>query len=165
MVNGGERQRLQVQKYLPMRMYGFLASGTSPQYFFHLRVFRPGTPLATSEACRSCQHDPCAWLKVPPPPIIGETVEATLETDPEHPENFRASRVDRIIQPIPLAGTVDTFDAPRGYGFLRGSDGRTYYLHRSEVVEGRIPLVGQAVRFFVAEQRDKARACHIKICS
>lgn len=144
-------------------MFGFLIED-GKQAFFHLRVFRPGPNHTETIICPNCTRLPCEWLQSAPPPIVGEFVDAYLEIDPTKPENVRASRVDRVIIPVPMTGIVETFDVPRGYGFIRGGDGLTYYLHRSEVVEGRIPISGQRVMFHTSERRDKARACHVKIC-
>ena len=152
---------MRVLKYIPGRMFGFLSETGGPQVFFHLRAFRPGNATKPSPHLSPQLQD---WLSNAPPPIIGEEVEVTLENDPDHPENTRASRVDRVNPAVALAGKVETFDVTRGYGFIHGDDGRTYYLHRSEVVEGRIPIAKQRVMFYTAERKDKARACHIKIC-
>ena len=157
-------RRMRVDKYIPGRMFGFLIAETGPQVFFHLRAFHPGAAPATPFTCPNCKTRPCDWLGTAPPPIIGETVDATLESDPVRPESLRAATVTRIVVPEPVLGTVETFDGPRGFGFIRGSDQRSYYLHRSEVVEGRIPIVGQQVMFYTAARVDKARACHIRIC-
>jgi cold shock CspA family protein len=157
----GALQRLRVLKYIPHKMYGFLVADGSPkQCFFHLRAFHPGSP----QAATCCQATPCEWILHPPPPIIGEAVEAVLEVDPTHPENLRASSAKRVEPAVPLAGTIESFDVHRGYGFLRGPEGLDYYLHRSEILEGRIPIVGQRAVFFTAERKAKARACHVKIC-
>lgn len=142
-------QRMRVQRYIPDRMYGFLGAGTGPQVFFHLRAFHGGVAHG---------------IKVPPLPIVGEPVDVVVERDPLNPENLRAARVTRVVEPVEIAGRVEMFDVTRGYGFVRGADGISYYLHRSEVIDGKIPLVDQPVLFYAAERQDKARACHVRIC-
>jgi len=162
---GTTQQTLQVLKYIPSRMFGFVGvpGATDPQVFFHLRVFRAGETPAV-EGCGKCAGTPCDWLAAPVLPIVGEFVTVTLEEDPTHPTRTRAALVQRNQPALLSKGTVETFDASRGYGFIKGSDSLSYYLHRSEVGEGRIPLIGQTVVFYTATRVDKARACHVKIC-
>jgi len=159
-----ERRTMRVLKYIPNRMFGFLTEDDVTQVFFHLRAFRPGNLPTNFPNCPRCNPQPCDWASSPPPPIAEEFVEAVLESDPTHPEHNRAKEVWRVTIPLPQAGLVETFDAHRGWGFIRGDDGRVYYLHRSEITEGRIPIVGQRVMFYTAKQEDKARACHVKVC-
>ena len=67
-----------------------------------------------------------------------------------------------------LQGVVDWFDEPKGYGFVKSDAGETYYMHRSEVLEGRLPIGGRRVSFYVQSvswdsSGDKNRACHITV--
>jgi len=151
---------MSVLKYIPDRMYGFLLSDSGQEIFFHLRVFHPLSERPYSPKCLSCKSS-CLWSETPPPPILGEQAMVDLDENSETP---RACRVVRLVEPIPLVGTVDVFDAARGYGFIHGVNGETYHLHRCEVVEGRMPLPGQPVLFYPGKRQGKPRACHVKIC-
>jgi len=156
-------RRMRVLKYIPNRMFGFLGDD-GKQVFFHLRVFHPGPDPAPGSGCGNCAKQVCDWAAFAPPPIMGELVEAVVETDPERAGSLRAAHVERVVPAVPLSGTIDTFDIPRGYGFIKGTDGHMYYVHRSEIIDRRIPVIGQKVMFYVAERKEKARACHIKLC-
>jgi cold shock CspA family protein len=143
-------ERMRVLKYLPDRLYGFVEGASGPQVFFHLGSFCPGS---VEEG-----------LESPPPPVLGEEV---LVTYPElTSENLttapRATRVERVTPQVPLEGTVRTMDATRGFGFLEGSDGQTYHLHRSEVVDGLLPLFNQTLVFYPGTRHGKPRACHVR---
>ncbi|WP_370601960.1 cold-shock protein [Pseudomonas nitroreducens] len=46
-----------------------------------------------------------------------------------------------------MTGYVKRFDAERGFGFVDGADGKSYFLHISEVRGGEIPDAGQQVHF------------------
>ena len=148
---------LRVAKYIPDRMYGFLQDEQGNEVFFHLRVFRP-----TPEGLKSSILRPGQELETPPPPVLGELVQVEMDTESDRP---RASKVIRLTLPTLAYGKVDAFDAARGYGFIHGNDAEqtSYHLHRCEVLEGRMPLPGQKVEFFVGERQGKPRACHIKI--
>lgn len=152
---------MQVIKYIPDRMYGFLLSDTDAQeVFFHLRVFRPLSEWPPIFKCAGCKTS-CQWGESPPPPILGEWVDVELDTSSDKP---RASKIWRKKIPTPLNGNVETFDAARGYGFIQGADSITYHLHRCEIVEGRIPLTGQSLMFYAGQRQGKPRACHVKVC-
>jgi cold shock CspA family protein len=155
---------MRVLKYIPSRMFGFLTEDGIQQVFFHLRTFRPGAVPLNFPPCSGCSLQTCDWASSAPPPIAGEMVDAIMESDPAHLNQTRAREVWRVDQPTPQSGCVETFDAHRGWGFIRGGDNHVYYLHRSEITEGRIPIIGQRVMFYVAQQQDKARACHVKVC-
>lgn len=128
--------------------------------FFHLRVFRPSGQWSRPSVCENCATV-CQWSESEPPPILGEAVQVELDTKSDRP---RAAKVFRPEPPTPVSGEVETFDASRGYGFIRGEDERSYHLHRCEVTDGRMPLVGQKVMFFAGVRQGKPRACHVKIC-
>lgn len=157
---------MHIAKYIPDRMYGFASGGDGSQVFFHLGVFNPkmGPPV------RCCMRDSsgdCWWVQQPAPPIIGEPVHVTLADGSQEiaRDAPRASRVDRVDPPIGLRGIVETFDVRRGYGFVVGDNQQTYYLHRCEVAEGRIPAAGQSVVFYAGMSQGRPRACHVKVCS
>ena len=138
-----------VTRYVPNKQYGFAKDPDSEEeVFFHLGEFR--------------------WLGSmgSPPPVVGEWVEC--EYDPSIPKRgsaIRARRVARVNQPNEIEGVVLTFDSHRGYGYIKGDDGRDYYLHRSEVEDNILPVVGERVRFYDGFMKGKPRACYIRRCS
>lgn len=137
-----------VEKFNPDRMYGF-AVGTGRRVFFHVDVFDRGQ-----------------WpgIEVPPPPIVGEPVYVTMPTgDTPEGREPRALRVTRVSRPLELRGVVEAFDVGKGWGFAAGEDGRSYYLHRSEVEEGRIPIKGRSCTFIAGYKRDRPRACYVRL--
>lgn len=139
--------KARITMYSPAQMFGFARNlSTGQDVFFHLGDFR--------------------WISgMPrPPPVVGEWVE--VEFDPSKQVGDKppkASRVTRLAQPEFLGGTVDQFDVDRGYGFITADDGKSYYLHRSDVDEGGIPVKGERVEFFAGFKRGKPRACYITI--
>jgi cold shock CspA family protein len=158
--------RMRVSKYLPEKLYGFTeGSSEADQVFFHLGAFDPKGAWMRTPRCSLCPRNGCSWALAAPPPILGELVEVTLCDGPQ-PEGKapKALRVERMVAPQAISGTVETFDSQRGYGFLKGDDGKSYHLHRSEVAEGRIPLPGQLVMFYAGIRQGKPRACHVRIC-
>ncbi len=155
-------ETMQVIKYIPEKMYGFLLDQESREVFFHLRIFHPrGGWMTRPEQCAACPPGTCPWPESQPPPILGEkvSVEKTRDTD-----RLRARNVYRLTAPIAVLGVVETFDPVRGYGFICGNDGNSYHLHRSEVLEGRMPLPGHQVFFHAGMRQQKPRACNVKIC-
>lgn len=53
-----------------------------------------------------------------------------------------------LIPGIPMEGTVSSFLPEKGYGFVQGDDGRTYFLHKSDLADGMAALVdGQRLSF------------------
>ena len=166
---------MRIHKYIPERLYGFTVDSAGLQVFFHLGAFHPGSlPLLSlpggrevkqHPTCQSCTRGSCLWAESPPPPILGEPVKVEVEIDPENTSKApRATKVLRIQTPMTLRGLVETFDATRGYGFIKGDDGTSYHLHKSELLDGRIPRTGQLVMFYAGIRLDKPRACHIKVC-
>ena len=135
-----EHRLMRVDKYIPSGMYGFL-TGENLRLYFHLEVFDPG-PYGGN---------------VPVPPVVGETVEAHLPADGSN----RAKRVNRIKEPLSIQAQVDWFDAALGYGFAKCANQTMYYLHRSEVLDARLPVAGRRVSFFVPSGSN--RACHIRV--
>lgn len=152
-------------KYIPAKLYGFLQDDADREAFFHLGVFHPGPEQEAHPQCSVCPRTGCLWSVSPPPPILGELVEVVIDfdqgTDRKAP---RASRVDRLSPARAVRGMVDTFDVQRGYGFVVGDDGESYHLHRSELVENRIPVPGQVVMFYAGIRMSRPRACHVKVC-
>lgn len=152
-------QRMRVQKYLPNRLFGFAGVGDA-QVFFHLGIFQPGREHPPR--CSKCEG--CSWAVTPPPPVLGEEVDVTFEPTPGTTRAPSATRVVRVTPPVVTEGRVEVFDAQRGYGFIAGKDGQSHYLHASEVLEGKTPVIGTTVRFFVGTRQGKPRACHVRIC-
>ena len=143
---------MQVVMYTPAKMYGFCnLSDEDPaeKVFFHAGVFEAGQWPGLEER--------------PPPPLTGEEVLVEVQAGPHADKSPRAIRVVRLHEPKPLTGIVDTFNPDSGWGFVQASDGQSYYLHRSEVEEGRLPLVGQAVSFYAGSKRGRPRACYVRL--
>ena len=154
-----------VIKYIPEKLYGFAAeTQTGQQVFFHLGVFRPGVMTLSAEN-PPCRSGVCVWPEVSPPPILGEPVRVSILPNQKSTGRApKANLVERLRSPMPIAGIVETFDSSRGFGFIQGSDETMYHLHKSEVLEGRIPLSSQMVIFFPGIRQDRPRACHVKVC-
>lgn len=159
--------RLQVLKYIPEHLYGFVGNAQG-QAFFHLGNFDPG-PHPAGKGCGRCSQkpEPCTIPEAPSPPVLGEYVDVDIDVPLVQEGQGRApkaNRVTRVQAPKFVTARVDTFDHQSGYGFAQGNDGVAYHLHRSEVLGGRVPVVGQIVSFLAGERRGKPRACHVRIC-
>jgi len=153
--------KMVVHKYIPSKLYGFAVDDAGLQVFFHLGVFSPGGFDADDQSDEDCQD----WQEAPPPPILGEEVEVEFDSDlSEEGKAPRAIRVSRFCPPKVISGLIETFDSHRGYGFVIGSDGISYHLHKSEVLDGRVPLASQKVKFYAGIRQSRPRACHVKIC-
>jgi len=136
--------KLRVKKYFPDRLYGFLRDDLGDEVFFHVGVF-----------------DPAGWDQ--PPPIAGEWVEAEVGERESASKAPRAKSVKRLEKPQILSGVVESFNQDRGWGFAKGSDGTSYYLHRSEVVEGKLPMKEMGVTFYAGFKKDRPRACYVTV--
>jgi cold shock CspA family protein len=140
------RERVKVSMWAPSKFYGFTEDEAGAQVFFHIRVFRWGT------------------FPTFPPPVVGEEVD--VEYDPSYRKTNRAPKarlVHRLHEPVPSFGIVDVFDDQRGYGFIRTEDGRSHYLHRSEMTDERLPMPGMTVTFFEGIRQGRTRACYIQL--
>jgi len=98
------------------------------------------------------------------PPITGEQVEVVY--DPERPtskgKHPRANAVLRQDRPEKISARVEFFNQDRGYGFA--SDGDTsYYVHWSDVLDGRQPAPGQVIQFYPGERRGRPRAFYVEV--
>lgn len=151
-----------IHKYIPNSLYGFAIDEDGQQVFFHLGAFNSPLSHEIPARCRSCGK--CTWGESSPPPILGETV--LVDGLSETPPNLapRAKSVFRDQKPVVVEGVVDVFDANRGFGFVRGHDNIIYHLHRSEMVDGRLPVPGHKVMFYAGVRQGKPRACHVKVC-
>jgi cold shock CspA family protein len=152
-----------VHKYIPNSLYGF-AQDDIGQVFFHLGAFNPSNLSDTPAACKLCHKAGCTWGENPPPPVLGERVIVETDEAPQGDQAPRAKKVSRVRMPQVVEGVIDAFDANRGFGFIKGSDGITYHLHRSEMVDGRLPQPGQQVMFYAGTRQGRPRACHTRIC-
>lgn len=140
------RKRMRVIKYLPKKLFGFVVTDEGRQVFFHIRAFKWGD------------------FSTNPPPIIGETVD--VEYDEEGPSNGKAPKartVFRLTEPRASFGTIEDFNEKRGYGFIKTDDGRSHYLHRSEMKDGRLPMPGMVVTFFEGFKQGRTRACYVTL--
>lgn len=134
---------MRVEKYHPEKGFGF-ASNSTHRVFFHAQSFRPGK-----------------WTS---PPIVGEEVIVTFDdTDVPEGKEPSASDVCRMTPPITLRGKVASFDTRTGWGFVEGEDGVTYYLHRCEVKDNRIPVMGKTCQFVAGSRKGKPRACYVEL--
>lgn len=155
-----------VVKYIPERMIGFvndLKSGSD--VYFHLGDFDPKGPWVGLE--HTCSKDRVITFNwEAPPPILGEPVEVVLfdNSTRDGSKAPHAQRVVRINPPVHLTGIVESFDPRKGYGFVRGGDGITYYLHRSEMIDQHTPHKGSLVMFFAGSRQGNPRAIHAHIC-
>jgi cold shock CspA family protein len=142
------RHRMRVFKYVPTKLYGFVVDADGAQIFFHIRAFKWGS-FGSS-----------------PPPIIGEEVD--VEYDPDLRHNGQAPKakfVYRVQEPVAACGVVEDFNEDRGYGFIKTTDGRSHYLHRSEMTDGRLPLPGTEVTFFEGFRQGRTRACYVTLAT
>lgn len=135
---------LTVAKYFPNDQYGFLQNTDGTDVFFHLGDF-----------------DGASWIEIPP--IVGERVEASIESSDDSDKAPKAASVTRLDEPVAVTGVVETFQEERGWGFIQGDDGQDHYLHRSEVLDGALPLPGSRVRFIVGSKKNRPRACYVTI--
>lgn len=156
---------MRVSKYVPARLYGFTTDPeTGQQAFFHLGAFQPGGGWMEHRRCQICPRAGCSWVK-PPPPILGELVDVDVDFTRALPGKApRASKVIRVTAPIAIEGKVEAFDISRAFGFALGDDHISYHLHKSELLEDRIPIVGQRVMFYAGTRQGRPRACHVKVC-
>jgi len=142
------RKRMRVARYIPAKLYGFVMDDDGLQVFFHVRAFDWGT------------------FKTRPPPIVGELVD--VEYDPAGPANGKAPKarhVHRLEEPQACHGIVEDFNEGRGYGFITTSDGRSHYLHRSEMTDGSLPRPGMEVSFFEGFKQGRTRACYVSLAN
>jgi cold shock CspA family protein len=54
-----------------------------------------------------------------------------------------------------MTGTVKSFNAWRGFGFLVNTDGKDIFIHRSRMVDGSTPQVGDTIRFDMGPNQSK----------
>ena len=128
--------RGKIVKYIPHKMYGFLSDGEVVS-FFHLSQFK----------------------SAPPEPIVGECVDYFLQK-PKAGKSY-CTEVVRLVKPLRLNGIVIHFDSTKGYGRIEAEDGSHYFLHRSEMTDGRHPSKGSEVLFYRGVLKGENRAVYI----
>ena len=134
---------LRVDLYSMVNGYGFcvpLDTGSSTRVYFRVEDFvrlGPGEPL----------------------PITGEQVEIP-ELIPGEGKSLRASAVLRTSTPPRLQGTVKSFDAVKGWGFVECGP-EVYFLHRSDLVVVFTPVIGSEVTFYGGTKKGRPRACYV----
>lgn len=126
-----------VLKYIPQNLYGFVQEGDRV-IFFHLSVFKPGNSQTV-------------------PPIAGESVDVIFAP------SGKILAVCRSQDPVRSEGIVVSFDQKTGYGFIRTDSGKTFFLHRSEIIGGKLPIPKQKVSFYEGSRNGKPRACYVEI--
>lgn len=136
---------MRVCKYVPRQLFGFVVDVSGCQVFFHIRAFK--------------------WGAFPtyPPPLIGEEVEVEYQPLTQEGQAPKARTVLRLSEPVASFGTVEDFNEKRGYGFIQTEDGRSHYLHRSEMTDGRLPMPGMEAIFFEGYRQGRSRACFVKL--
>lgn len=137
---------MKIRKYIPDRYYGFLVDSMEREAFFHVSSFEAGMNEDN------------------PPPVPNEEVLVTVDFENSKKEHVpRAKRVRRLQDPHKLTGKIISFNIDKGYGFVQTEDELTYYLHRSEVVDGTLPMVGRECVFYTSEKVRGARASYVEI--
>mgnify|MGYP003638976237 CR=1 FL=1 len=126
--------------FSPDRGYGFV-SKDGEEVFFYVDSFERLVPGG-------------------PPPLLGEPV-IVEGIEPSTKGAPKASVVRRIRPPAPLTGAIRNFDVRGGWGFLLGDDGVEYFLHRSDIHSGKMPIKGGRVQFYPCSKKGKPRACHV----
>lgn len=76
----------------------------------------------------------------------------------------RALRVSRLDPVSVLLGQVSEFSSVKGHGHVVTREGQTYWLHRSEVQDGILPVPGMTMVFLAGTRQNKSRACHARTC-
>lgn len=133
-----------VEVYSPSGGYGFCVGEGTPRVYFAADAF---TRTAADE----------------PPPVLGERVDVRdvrPSTDPK--KAAKAKQVIRLTPPTKVAGQVQSFDHRAGWGFVAGADDKQYFLHRSDMVQPWLPLVGDRVVFFAGYKGERPRACYVR---
>ena len=133
---------MQVDLYSVDQGYGFCLplQGGTPRVFFRVEDF-----------CRLDMEGPL--------PISGEKVEVpeVIEGVPSP----RARTVLRVDKPVLQSGRVKSFDSNKGWGFIEAASG-VFFLHRSDLRDPFLPVIGTAVSFYPGIRRDRPRACYVR---
>lgn len=140
------RKKMRVLKYLPKQLFGFAVDEGGKQVFFHIRAFK--------------------WGDFPTkiPPIIGEEVYVEFDSSSNSRGKApKAKTVERVREPHAAHGVVEDFNEERGYGFIKTEDGRSHYLHRTEMTDGRLPMAGMQCTFFEGFRQGRTRACYVTL--
>ena len=93
-----------------------------------------------------------------PLPISGEEVKVPeiLEGTPSP----RARAVIRVHDPVLHQGRVKSFDSSKGWGFIEAPSG-VFFLHRSDLRDPFLPVIGTSVAFYAGLRRGRPRACYV----
>jgi len=132
---------MEVDFYSVSHGYGFCTSHDLPRTFFRVEDF--------------VRFDPEEPLPLAGEPVI---VDRLLESGPD--KSPRASTVQRVDAPRRLIGRVKSFDADKGWGFI-DHEGEAYFLHRSDLVEPFLPVIGTPIEFYAGRRKGKPRACYV----
>lgn len=141
--------RMRVQKFIVGKLYGFCEDSDGHVVYFHLETFRshPDEKSFTF-------------------PIPGEPVDVELFDQETLDQNSRvkprARKVWRKTKPEILTGRVTQYDRQRGFGFIQCDD-QKYFLHKTEVLDGKMPLLDDRVSFCAGEVKGRSRACVVRI--
>lgn len=125
--------------FSPSGLFGFCSDPEGEEAFFHAQDFH-----------RVGQGEP--------PPILGEPVEVGPLSEGEG-KRPRVSLVRRINVPIALEGSLRSFDANRGWGFIQLPDGKNVFLHMSDRAVEWMPIIGSKIQFYLGSKNGKSRAC------
>ena len=127
--------------FSPTRHYGFCASSEGKELAFHASAFhrlKPGGPG----------------------PIPGESVEVgEIRQGDKGPY---VDRVSRLVEPVIHVGTIKSYDAKKGWGFVQSGGGDPIFLHSSDLNEPWMPVIGTNVQFYEGRKRDRKRACWVR---
>jgi len=136
-----------VDIYDPIRFFGFCKSRDGRErVFFHVSVF-----------VRLNGEDKA-------PPLPGEPVEIMLRSDfIGEGQSPKAAMVRRVSQPIEVLGRIRSFDIRTGWGFIEDEQARVCFLHRADIADQRVPVIGDDVLFYEAVGKgDRIRACGVR---
>ena len=155
---------MRVAKYIPDRLFGFVSDEAGREVYFHLGDFDPKGPWP--KLVHDCPRGRLLSFNWQcPPPIVGELVDVVIhEGNSATNKAPKAQRVIRAETPLMLRGEVESFDVLHGYGFVRGDDGVSYHLHKSEMLDGYGPTKAATVMFFAGYRQGRPRACHVHTC-
>jgi cold shock CspA family protein len=130
-----------VSMFSPTRLYGFCASPDGKELAFHASAFhrlKPGGPG----------------------PISGEPVEVgEIRQGDKGPF---VDRVSRLVEPVRNVGTIKSYDATKGWGFVQSGGGDPIFLHSSDLNEPWLPVIGTHVQFYEGRKRGRKRACWVR---
>lgn len=132
----------------PVRHFGFCrARGGQERVFFHVTTF-----------VRLNQNDKA-------PPLPGEPVEIIVKDEPvAEGQSPKAAMVRRVSAPVEVLGRIRSFDVRTGWGFIEDEHARVCFLHRADMLDNRVPVIGDDVVFYegVSGKGQRVRACGVR---